>query len=417
MPQSFPPLDEAQFNAVAERVIASAPQGLDEASFMSLLDEEVNKAEAMQAMVASGKQDLSKDLSVAAGIAAGPAILPGAIASGGAYYLGERLKGQNRGEAAKAGLTEGALSAGIGTGLKALSGPVSRVLDSGAMRFVKGGIKAPLQYLEHMAGAGAAGADAMEDRIARTVLDSGVNPMRAKGARRLQGDINKTAAARTAKIEAAPDVPVPGSGNRATKAFHRVMKGRTNQTDATKELKQVRAVMRSQAANPRFGANDTGELPDLTPKELAELITGDNRTLSEAYGRTPKPARLEAVKEAKAARAGALDEAAGTKELSARMRDLIDVRNVSDLARQRAGKRDAIGITDIISLSAGRPEVLAATTMMRPAMQVGTGRTLGRASRAAAGANTSALRELLRGATPDAVRSLLGELMASHEQD
>lgn len=46
-------LTEAQYNAVVAKVVASAPAGLDEASFQSLLDREIASAEAQQATTAT----------------------------------------------------------------------------------------------------------------------------------------------------------------------------------------------------------------------------------------------------------------------------------------------------------------------------------------------------------------------------
>jgi hypothetical protein len=355
--------------------------------------------------------DLSRDLSMAAGMAAGPGIILPAIAAGGAYFLGERAKGKSRPEAAEAGITEGALNAGVGTAMKGAATMGRNLLDTGALRWIKGGLKVPLSYLEHMSGAGKEGADAMEDRIARTVLSADVNPMRAKGVTALQKQIEGSARQYEAAVDAAPATPITGVSRRALNATHRVSGDRINQTAPTKDLKQVEAVRKSMIEHPRYGVdpnNPQAGLADTTPRQTADMIAADNKVLSESFGKTPKIARLDAIKAARASRADDLDAVAGTKAITTRMRDLIDLRNVSDLARQRAGKRDAIGITDIISLSSARPAVLAATTMMRPSIQVGTGRMMGKTAQRLAGLDANwQLREV--------IRALLGQ--ASHGQE
>jgi hypothetical protein len=351
-----------------------------------------------------------------AGLATGGAgLIPSALVAGGTYGVSELLMGTPPAQAAKDAAMETATGMGMGGAIKAaVSAPARAFLDRSALRWIKGGLKIPLSYLDHMSGASKEGADAMEDRIAQTILNENLdtvgangvmesrrimNPMRGSGVMELQRRIEDAAQKYQGAVDAAPNVPIQGVSRRALNATHRVSGERINQTDPTKDLRQVQGVRKSMVEHPRYGVdpnNPQAGLADTTPRQTADMIAADNKVLSESFGKTPKIARLDAIKAARASRAADLDAVAGTSEITTRMRDLIDARNVSDLARQRAGKRDAIGITDIISLSSARPAVLAATTLMRPAVQLGGGIRLGRASQKLGKVDPVALREAIR---------------------
>lgn len=121
-------------------------------------------------------------------------------------------------------------------------------------------------------------------------------------------------------------------------------------------------------------ANDTlravpGEakrrLKDLTPKELADTIEAGNDRLRGLFNGQSKNAEVQARLNVQRARTRSLDEAANTGELSNKMRKLIDLRNVGNIATRRAESNNPISLTDVISFSAGRPAVAAGSIGMK----------------------------------------------------
>jgi hypothetical protein len=234
------------------------------------------------------------------------------------------------------------------------------------------------------------------------------NVLTHAGADRLQGRLNEAGAARQAKIQAAPDVPVAHSGAAQGQTLNRRL---TKELDATQSegVDATRKVLRDLSANPKYGANAQGELRDLTPQELARRVEADNADLRSMFGREQAPG-LEAVKAVRGINAKMLDRAAGTKADSQQMKKLIDLRNVTNIARRRGEARDVIGITDVVSLSAGRPEVLGATTAMRPAVQMQIGLVLDKLRRGIPLQGTAVERE--------ALKAIAQSLMASgHESE
>jgi hypothetical protein len=277
-------------------------------------------------------------------------------------------------------------------------------------RAIKGSLKVDRCYLEKMATARKQGLMGAEDEIVDTVLaqPGRRNVLTHAGADRLQGRLNEAGAARQAKIQAAPDVPVAHSGAAQGQTLNRRL---TKELDATQSegVDATRKVLRDLSANPKYGANAQGELRDLTPQELARRVEADNADLRSMFGREQAPG-LEAVKAVRGINAKMLDRAAGTKADSQQMKKLIDLRNVTNIARRRGEARDVIGITDVVSLSAGRPEVLGATTAMRPAVQMQIGLVLDKLRRGIPLQGTAVERE--------ALKAIAQSLMASgHESE
>jgi hypothetical protein len=346
-----------------------------------------------------------KGVAMAAGLMAGPGIVGPAIAAGGTRYLMERLGGKSREDAAGAGVTEGVSSGAFGAATK-----VPGLLGKLGRRAIKGSLKVDRGYLEKMATARKQGLMGAEDEIVDTVLaqPGRRNVLTHAGADRLQGRLNEAGAARQAKIQAAPDVPVAHSGAAQGQTLNRRL---TKELDATQSegVDATRKVLRDLSANPKYGANAQGELRDLTPQELARRVEADNADLRSMFGREQAPG-LEAVKAVRGINAKMLDRAAGTKADSQQMKKLIDLRNVTNIARRRGEARDVIGITDVVSLSAGRPEVLGATTAMRPAVQMQIGLVLDKLRRGIPLQGTAVERE--------ALKAIAQSLMASgHESE
>lgn len=335
-------------------------------------------------------------------ISGGLGVIPAAIISGGMRYLGNRLQGQSREEAAAAGLTEGGTGLAIGGALK-VPGAIGQL----GRRAVKGALKADRGYLQNMATARQQGLMGAEDEIVDTALQERINPITRSGADRLQRAVDDTANARRMKIQAAPDRPVAKSGASTVQTLNRRLATETHATDASGTT-GTRQVMRELSANPRYGANDRGELPDLTPRELARRVEADNARLRNLFGKEQAPG-VEAIKDVRGLNARMLDRAAGTREESQRLKRLIDLRNVANIARRRGEARDVVGISDVVSLSAGRPEVLGATTAMRPAVQMRIGMLLDAIKRGVPLTGSPDERE--------AVKAALATLMASHGQE
>ncbi len=324
----------------------------------------------------------------AAGLAMlAPGIIPGALVAGGARFIGERMGGKSREDAAGLGMTEG-----LATGLMGGLTKIPQALGKLGRRAIKGSLKVDRGYLQNMATARKQGLMGAEEELVDTVLaqPGRRNVMTAAGANRVQRRIEGVNDAYNAKVDAAPDVRKPGSGADQVNELRTLL---DSGLDATRSegRQATQGVLDDLVANPKYGApitaqqlvsgKRTGAGPrDLTPKEMRARIEADNKELRGMWGQQQTPG-VEAVKRVKSVNSRNLDEVAGTGPESQQLKKLIDLRNVTNIARRRGEARDMVGITDAVSMSAGRPEVLLVTTAMRPAVQMQIGLTLDKIKR------------------------------------
>lgn len=289
--------------------------------------------------------------------------LLGPVGAGAGAAAGTLLEGGSAKDAATSGAINWAIPAGMEKAIGALRQPVANLLRRGAVRSMKAAVKPDRGYLEKMAGSKRGGIAKMETEIAETALDEGVNPVRRSGMDKLQGKIEGVAAERTGRINAAPDVPVAKSGRRAMaggRLTRRVMaRGDAPQDD----MAVVDKFINDLTTSPRTAAG--GKMRDLTPKELAETVEAGNDRLRGLFSGQSKNAEVQARLNVQRARTRSLDEAANTGELSNKMRKLIDLRNVGNIATRRAESNNPISLTDVISFSAGRPAVAAGSIGMK----------------------------------------------------
>lgn len=342
---------------------------------------------------------------------AGPGMLVGAAlgAAGGEAWRQNlnRLRGRSApssmGEAAGKIAREGAESAagaffgaGVNKGINAARPVVSRLFRRGAVRGMKSALKPDRGYLEKMAGAKRGGIVKMENELAETALDENINVMRNKGVSALQSKIDATDVQRTGRINAAPDEEITRSGRNALRAGRRtqrkVARGDAAQDDIAAaerflgELQtspQTSRVTRQgvefvdetspvlDSAGKSIGrlravpGKEVRELANLTPKQQADVIQANNDRLRGLFNDQSKNVEIQSRLAVQRARTADLDRVAGTKELSQRMRKLIDLRNVGNIAKRRSDSVNPVSLTDIISLSAGRPAVFLGSVGMK----------------------------------------------------
>lgn len=250
-------------------------------------------------------------------------------------------------------------------------------------RFVRGALKPDTTNLRKMAGSSQAGIDKMADQVTETALREGVNPMTKRGLNTVQRRADALNTVRDTDIAAAPQVPMLGSGRRQLTSLRPVAEkyGGRRQSTPQADMREIQTFAKDLKANPDIttrGPGRTRPMRDLTPDELNQLNKGDNRALSGKFGKVGD-AEIDARKAVVGSRRDMLDEAVpGTKDIGRRLKDLIDLRNVSNVARKRGEGRDGLGLTDLIALSSGRPETLLLSTAMRPAAQAGIGGALHR---------------------------------------
>lgn len=323
----------------------------------------------------------------------------------------------------------------VGTAaLRAVAPPAQRL----AQRFMKSAMKADRGYLEKMSGSKHGGIAKMEDEIVDTALSRNINPVSRKGLDKVHDAIDDVSARRTGVIRSAPATPIPFSGGRADRAalkgLAKAKRGDAPQDDIaavealikdlrtspkTSEISQQGVSFASQPSSllnaqgqplMRMRAvpgKETSRLKDLTPTETAEAITAGNDRLRGLFGGTTKNAEIQARLGVQRTRTASLDKAAGTKPMSEDMRRLIDLRNVGNIALRRADASNPISMTDVISLSAGRPAVGAVSAGMKSANLGRLSVLLNRMARSAGKPS----------ATTEQTRSLLASLMASHPGD
>lgn len=314
---------------------------------------------------------------------------------------------------ASEGAGQGASQAiGMGTGkaLQVVGRAGGRLLRHGAVASVKSGLKIDRGILEKMAGSKSM--LGKEQEIAETLLDqSRGNILSQKGIDRVSDSIDDVARVRTRKINAVPDVEIPRQGVAQLRALRDVQNEVSRGTGVTGDVNAVKGYTRQLLTEPGtshgipgapipiHGPPSTLVLPpgvkplpppvvghrpgpeirqisNLTPRKLAASIEQDNRRLKGLFNDASKNTEIQARLAVKRANSATLDRAANTASESDKMRRLIDLRNVANIAGRRADAMNSVSLPDVISLSAMRPEVFIASRMMRPRAQIGTGRLL-----------------------------------------
>jgi hypothetical protein len=387
--------------------------------------------------------------------------LLGAAPAGVGALVGALADGERVSDAATSGATAFAVPKALEWTVGKLRPVASSVMRRGAVRAMKGALKPDRGYLEKMAGAKRGGIAKMETEIVETALDNDVNVTKARGLAKLQEILEQTAAERTAKIDAAPNVPVKRIGIKAEAAARRakrvLSRGDASQDDiavAEKFLNDLKSSPRTtepfvpkvtyapvrpgrvghgQASFTSFtappvspqsqmlwagrpsvtaqvgGASTRASTPlvaagevkrrmkDLTPRQLSETIEAGNDRLRGLFNGQSNNAEIQARLRVQRARTRSLDDAAGTRDLSTRMRRLIDLQKVGNIATRRAEANNPVSLTDIISLSAGRPGVFLGSVAMKPSKLAGIALAMNRTGKSLAtpSARAEALRRLL----------------------
>lgn len=296
--------------------------------------------------------------------------------------------------------------------------PVTAGMQRAGTRLVRGAVKPATGEINKMPGVQAAGLDAKSEQIANIALRENVNPLTARGLDTLQQRIDTLSKVRDTDIAAAPQVPIKGSGVRQLTSLRPVTRkyGPSSQTFSEADLAEIgglRAEMRRNPAlttraqtkvprdehlvdEPFLGGKEPSSLGntaygqptdtvlgprrmrDLTPNELNTVNKGDNKALTGLMGKE-RDAAIDARKAVVNQRRNELETVVpGVKDQGKRISELINLRNVANVARKRSEGRDGIGLTDMVALTSGRPETFALTTAMRPAAQAGIGGMLHR---------------------------------------
>jgi hypothetical protein len=347
-----------------------------------------------------------------------PAIL---AAAGGSMGAGVNAAREGRMPTGREIALEGGIQ-GAATLAAGAAAPALRWAGEKAGRKMMGGaLKIDRSYLKKMAQA-EAGESILgkEQRVIDKALDADRNVLTTKGLDSLQDTLDVVAQKRDAAIMAAPQTPVAGSGRNIESG---VVASAADETGLAPQdnLRQIARVVRQIQQNPRVNTNAAGlvmpggsparSVRDLTPNELASVIEGTNRNLQGLFGEgsAAASARAKALKGGVGAARDALETAVPeSRTLGKEMRDLIDLRNVAQLAQARSNNQNLVGLTDVISLSAGRPAVFAASVAQRAPIQSWLGRGAWRGGKAAAKADTPARRLLAM---------LLGQQAADGVQD
>lgn len=322
----------------------------------------------------------------------------GNVGSGVGAAAGTLVDGGSLEDAAVSGAKNFALSKATGAVINKAMPWASGLLQRGGARAMKGAVKPDRGYLEKMAGAKQGGISKMEDQIVQTALDEDINPVRRSGMDKLQGRIEATAAQRDAAIDAAPNVPVPGSANRARAAGRRSLRVMSRGDAPQEDIAVVQKFLGDLESSPRTSVDvgGTRQLRDLTPRELAETVEAGNDRMRGLFNGQSKNAEVQSRLRVQRARTRSLDDAAGTKDLSQRMKRLIDLRNVGNIATRRAASNNPISLTDVISLSAGRPGVLAGSIGMKAPVLGDIALALNRTGKSMAGGPSAGFEQLRR---------------------
>jgi hypothetical protein len=356
------------------------------------------------------RENLPTTLATVGAALTGGALLPAVAASAAGGAIGAGLNAARDGrmpgmrEVALEGLTQGGgalVGGGISKGVAGAGKAVGRKMMGGALKIDR-------SYLKKMAQA-EAGESILgkEQRLIDRALDADGNVLTTKGINRLQDRLDDVAQRRDTAIVSAQQTPVAGSGRQIESG---VVASAADETGLAPQdnLEQIARVVRQIQENPRINTNASGlvmpggqqplGVRDLTPNELATLIEGTNRNLQGLYGEgsAAASARATALKGGIGAARDALEQAVPeSRTLGREMRDMIDLRNVAQLAQARSNNQNLIGLTDVISLSAGRPAVLAASLAQRAPIQSTLGRGAWRAGKAAGSRRNQLLAMLL----------------------
>lgn len=308
------------------------------------------------------------------------------------------------------GLEQGAMAAAsvpiqwaVSGAMKAAAPFVKRVGD----RAMKGALKIDRSYLGKMRGGRLKPIAAREQEIIDTANKLKINPVSPRGLDVTEGAINQANARRQVLINAAPDEPVASSGAAAVRAGRKVAqkigRGEAPQGRLKESLNTVQQIVDSprtgevsrqavsfqptqsaildSAGRPvtRLSAVPGKEIrraKDLTPRQLADTIEETNDELRGLFGDSKLGARARTLMGTQGARRQSLDRVAGTGNVSEELRKLIDLRNVQNIASHRVATHNPVSLTDVISLSAGRPLVAAGSFGMKPRVLGGVGAAL-----------------------------------------
>lgn len=261
--------------------------------------------------------------------------------------------------------------------------PVKAATQAGGARLMRGAVKAPSSEINKMSGASRAGLDAKSEQIAQTALREGVNPMTARGLETIQQRVENLGKVRDSDIAAAPQVPIAGSGRRQLTSLRPVVDKYRGSAQSTPQadLREIQLFARDMKSNPDIttrGPGRTRPMRDLSPNELNQLNKGDNKALTGKFNKVGD-AEIDARRAVIDQRRTEMESVVpGTKDTGRKMNELINLRNVANVARKRSEGRDGVGINDMIALGSGRPETLVLSTAMRPAVQAGIGGMLHR---------------------------------------
>lgn len=391
------------------------------------------------------EMDAATKKAIPSGMAAAGGFFGGPLGSGAGAGLGVLATGGSIKQAGK----EAAINAAVPFGLEKVIGRLrpmaSGLLQGVGKRAMKGAIKPDRGYLEKMGGSKVGGIAKMEDEIVDTAMSRNINPVRRKGMDQIQGAIDEAATAREAAINAAPNTPIAGSGRAADRAALKQLavskRGDAPQDDIATVLKfldelrtspQTSEVVKqgvsfAPTTSPVVGP--TGQAitrlqavpgkavsapKDLTPREAATTIEAGNDRLRGLFNGQTKNSEIQARLAVQRARTKSLDSAAGTGDASDKMRRLIDLRNVSNIAVRRAESNNPISLTDVISLSTGRPAVLAGSIGMKAPVLGELALLMNRGGKSLSGSNETAqlLRRILLGAS-----GVPSAMVSSHEDD
>jgi len=347
-------------------------------------------------MDADTKRSVPDQLTAAGGFAAGP------WGAGAGAALGSKLTGGSNREALTSGAWNVAVPKAMEGAISAARPVVSGLMRRGAEKAMGAALKPDRGYLEKMAGAKKGGIAAMEREVVDTALTNNINPVRRSGADNVQRLIDETATARTGKINAAANAPVSGSGRAADRAGLKSLALAKRGDAAKDDIATVRAFLddlRTSPTTTSTGADGVSRLRDLTPKELQRTVESGNERLRGMFSGNTKNSEIQARLRVQRARTKTLDTAAGTADESQAMRRLIDLRNVSNIAQRRSQSTNPVSLTDIISLSAGRPGVLLGSVGMKAPALAGIAKLLNRGGKSVATSSETAalVRRLIAG--------------------
>jgi hypothetical protein len=168
-------------------------------------------------------------------------------------------------------------------------GKVKRGLEAGGVRTMRAAVKTPTSELSKVSGSVQQGLDATADDVARTFLREGVNPGTAKGLETLQQRVDMLGKVRDTDIAAAPQVTIPGSGQRQLMALKPVIERARQQSAPGADVNAVADFGRSITTNPRLIERPLvtevvpGRQVTIPPRALAQVPTGDAALIASGH--------------------------------------------------------------------------------------------------------------------------------------